>query len=379
MSAVTVDAPFDLTGLWRRLRLPVLVGAFLVGVAVLLGVFGRTEIRQPLDPHDASPAGARALNQLIHDRGVQVQDVTTPAGVAFTSNDTVFVPDPSALGVGELSVLASSAATVVAVEPGDRELVALGVKAAPEGRVHDTVAANCSDLVATTAGTVRFDGTRYRVRAGHGCYGPTGERGLVLSRRAAGSTFVFGSPATFSNDRLADEGDAALALGLLTQRPHLYWVLPQPATHAPADQDDEGLLDLLPDRLLWAVLQLVVAVFVLALWRARRLGPVIAEPLPVIVRAVETVEGRARLLRAARARGTAARSLRDATAARLRDVLALGADAPRVAVVESVSRQTGRPAPEVDRLLYGAEPNDDRALLDLATALADLEAALRRT
>ena len=51
----------------------------------------------------------------------------------------------------------------------------------------------------------------------------------------------------------------------------------------------------------------------LALWQARRLGPVVAERLPVVVRAAETVEGRGRLYRARRARDRAAAALRAAS------------------------------------------------------------------
>ena len=89
----------------------------------------------------------------------------------------------------------------------------------------------------------------------------------------------------------------------------------------------------------------------LALWRARRLGPVVAEPLPVVVRAAETVEGRARLYRRGGARGQAARG-----AARRRPVAGSGralglprrADPP--AVVDGGRRPLRpRPAPRSAR------------------------------
>ena len=73
------------------------------------------------------------------------------------------------------------------------------------------------------------------------------------------------------------------------------------------------LSDLLPPWVGIVVAQLVVAVLVAALWRGRRLGPVVAEPLPVAVRAAETTEGRARLYRRRRARGRAADHLRAAS------------------------------------------------------------------
>ena len=44
-----------------------------------------------------------------------------------------------------------------------------------------------------------------------------------------------------------------------------------------------------------AVAQAAVAFVVVAVWRGRRLGPILSEPLPVTVRAAETVEGHGRL------------------------------------------------------------------------------------
>ncbi len=61
----------------------------------------------------------------------------------------------------------------------------------------------------------------------------------------------------------------------------------------------------------WLVaIQLGVALLLAALWRARRLGPLVTERLPVVVRASETVEGHARLYRSRRARDRVAATLR---------------------------------------------------------------------
>ena len=63
--------------------------------------------------------------------------------------------------------------------------------------------------------------------------------------------------------------------------------------------------------------QLCLVVALVALWKGRRLGPLVAERLPVVVRASETVEGRGRLYRSRRARDRAADALRTATLQRL--------------------------------------------------------------
>ena len=92
-----------------------------------------------------------------------------------------------------------------------------------------------------------------------------------------------------------------------------------------------------------------MAVVVLALWRARRLGRVVEEPLPVVVRAAETVEGRGRLYRAAGARDRAAEALRRGARDRLVPRLGLPAGADREALVGTVAVRTGRTLPRCTR------------------------------
>jgi hypothetical protein len=105
---------------------------------------------------------------------------------------------------------------------------------------------------------------------------------------------------------------------------------------------------------------------------------VVAEPLPVVVRAAEAVEGRSRLYRAARARGTAADALRAGTRDRVVRRLGLSVDTGRAGVVDAVSWRTGRDPAEVDALLYGAAPGEDAALVRLADDLSALEHTLTR-
>jgi hypothetical protein len=115
-----------------------------------------------------------------------------------------------------------------------------------------------------------------------------------------------------------------------------------------------------------------------AVWRARRLGPVVTEPLPVVVRAAEATEGRARLYRRARARDRAADALRGAAVSRLAPRFGLGTAPDPQALAESLARHTGRPPHLVADLLYGPVPDDDAGLVALADALDALEEEVRR-
>ena len=107
----------------------------------------------------------------------------------------------------------------------------------------------------------------------------------------------------------------------------------------------------------------------LVVWRGRRLGRVVAEPLPVVVRAAETVEGRGRLYHAAGARGSAAEALRSGTRDRVSARLGAGRSPAPEVLVDLVASRTSRPATDVHALLYGPPPVDDAALVLLARTL----------
>src|SRR3954454_12507569 len=381
MTAATVDVPLDVRALWRRWRTPAAVVAFLLVAAVVLAVVENAPPSRPLDPSDASHQGGRALAPLVRDRAVEVVAVHGVTDSPIAPQTTVFVPDPSSLTRDDLADIGSQAAAVLVIAPGRRELQSLGVAALPSpGGADGRPRPGCTFRAATVAGAVHYEGRTYAApAAATQCYGNGVESGLFVAGTARHQVVIFGSARTLTNDWLDDDGDAALGLGLLTTLPRLVWVVPRPPAQAAADTAHRGLIDLPPDRVLWTTFQLFIAVVVLALWRGRRIGPVVAEPLPVVVRATETVEGRARLLRAARARGAAATSLRTATLERLRDRLGLAADSAQSAVVEPVARRSGWPAADVDRILYGGQPADDPELLRLTSELDQLDRAVRRS
>ena len=377
MSAAVVEAPLELRAVWHRWRVPIVLVLLAVAVSVALAAVENAPPQRPLDPRDASPVGSRALAELLRQRDVVVTATSSLPG--DVSDATVFVPDPRSLTRPELAQLEDAGTDVVVVAPGGRELAALAVHGRPSGFVPArTVAARCGLPVAATAGSIHFGGLTYAAdEALQSCYPAGGGAGLLADAQVDHFVVVVGATGLWTNEHLDDEGDAALALGLLARNPRVVWWLPRLPTQSPDDRQHKGLLELLPARLLWTLLQVFVVVVAIALWRGRRLGPVVVEPLPVVVPSAEAVRGRARLLRAARARDAAADELRTATIRRLGDVLGLGPDAPPAAIVDAVVVRTSRLGSDVESMLYGAEPDDDAALVALASALSDLESNVK--
>ena len=384
MSAAAEPSAVDLGAWLRRIRGPAIFVAIGIAVVAMLAAAGRAPNSTPLDPRNPAPDGTRALAALLADRGDIVTVADRVLDLSTTPDTTVVLSKPGAITDDALRAVAAGQATIVVVQPDDRVLTALGVGAtfsniAPEG---DTVEPGCTLPSAVVAGGARITGYVYRTnptaRGATTCYFAHGGGSLVVSTRPSGGrTAVLGSAATLTNQHLASEGDAALALGLL-DNPTIQWA-PRSLQTAPAPGSQQGLFNLLPSRVLWATLQLLIAVLVLAIWRARRLGPLVTEPLPVVVRAAETVEGSGRLLHAARARDGAAAALRAATVERLARLLRVAPDAEPAVVTPVVAEHTGQPAATINALLYGDAPSDDAALVQLAGQLSSLESDAHRT
>jgi hypothetical protein len=377
MSVIAAEPPFDLSRLWRGARLPVVLVVIGLALVTILAVIGRAPNSTTLDPRNTAPNGAHALSVLLDDRGITVSVAEELDQLRSARADTIFVTDPAAVSNQALDAIAATKATVLLVSPPPRALSALGVPASSDAVTAATVLApRCALPAATTAGTVRVEGELYAV---HGpatrCYPQGADAALLESTRSNGATtIVLGSGSTLTNAQLAAQGNAALALGLLNT-PLVQWV-PAGLHAGVVPKSQQGLFNLLPVRLLWATLALFIALAVLALWRGRRLGRPVVEPLPVVVRATETVEGWASLLHAARARGAAARSLRTAAVRRLSSTLRLGVDADPTSVAALVAERTATPAGDVTSVLYGGDPPDDAALVRLAQRLPSLEAEL---
>lgn len=315
---------------WTRARGIALALVVLLAGAVAIAVVRSDARHGELDPRSADPGGSRAIAELLADRGVDTRVVTTldEAATAAGPDTTLLVAAPDLLTPGQQTRLhrafADSHGRTVLVASGSAsiERLAPGVTADPATSLDSTLSPDCALPAARRAGTADTGGVRYTTThlGADSCY--PSERLATLLRlpdeKGNGDTIALGAPDILLNDRLDEQGNASLALQLLGSRPHLVWYLPSLSDTSATNTDDErGFLDLLPSGWLWGTLQLFVAAALAALWRARRLGPLVPEKLPVAIRASETAEGRARLYRKTDARDRAADALRSTTRTRL--------------------------------------------------------------
>ncbi len=381
--AATVVGP-GARSLWRRYRVLLGIALAILVVAVAIGVVQARTDRGAFDPRAVDPSGSRALATLLDERGVHVRRVTTvaEAGAGLSARDIVLVAFPGRLPPESLERFADvPAARVLLVAPLQDALDALSDEVDVAGAAPvQTREPDCGEAAALAAGDAELGGQTYRGDLGTTrCYPADDGATLVVGRTTGGSPMVvLGSGDPLTNDRLDERGNAALMLNLLGadgSADEVRWLVPGPGAAAD-DGDDLSLSDIAPSWAGPAAAQLLVAALLAALWRGRRLGPPVTEPLPVVVRAAEAVEGRARLYRRARAHDRAGEALRSGALARLVPRLGLGRQAGGEpspdAVVAAVAARTGQPAADVHAALYGPPPADDAELVRLADTLDSL-------
>ncbi|MER8028626.1 DUF4350 domain-containing protein [Streptomyces bauhiniae] len=392
---MTTSSALTARQLWTRNRGIVLALVLLLAGAVAIAVVRSQTKHGDLDPRSADPHGSRAVAELLADRGVSTRVVTTldAARKAAGPDTTLLVAVPDLLSHRRQTLLAkataSSGGRTVLVAPGDWSVgrLAPGVTASPVTTLKTTLDPDCTLPEARRAGSAETGGIRYRTTAddADACY-PSERRATLLRVPAVsgtGDTVLLGSPGVLLNNRLDKQGNASLALQLLGSRPHLVWYLPSLADVAATDTDGrKGLFDLLPSGWLWGTLQLFVAAVLAAFWRGRRFGPLVPERLPVVIRASETTEGRARLYRKADARDRAAAALRSTARTRvapLAGVPTARAHTPEALLPALSARLPDSGGQALHSLLFGAPPRDDAALIALTDRLDALEREVRRS
>ena len=374
--------------LWSRLRGPGLAILVIIVFGLGYALSRAGEDHGSLDPRSADRHGSRAAAQLLGARGVSVDLVTTTAEAAARTdrNSTLLVTAPDLLTPGQqrrLRQITGQSGRAVLLSPTPASLPILAPQADTAGWSDvQALSPDCGLPAARRPGAADLGGVTYdAVSAGaDACYPSGGHATLLRIPRAdaTGDTVILGAPDILYNDLIDERGNASLALQLLGQHQHLVWYLPSLADASAGGQS--SLWGLIPGGWRWGTLQLAIAAAITALWRARRLGPVVAENLPVAVRAAEATEGRARLYRASNARARAAEALRQATRASLAPLVGVAsaqAGNP-AALVAAVTARVGTAAQhDVPYLLYGAAPADDGALVRLADQLDALERQVR--
>jgi hypothetical protein len=366
----------------RRATAWIAIAALLVGVGVvgaLLAGIGEWTERDVLDPESAGPTGTLALAEILRDHGVEVvvvRDRAAARDALAAGAATLVMPDAPYLSDDALTEIADAASDVVLADPRARTLRLLlpGSTTAGVGP-GSAVAPDCDVAAAERAGDVAPGAIYQPGTDTTACYPTGGGFGLLASGSGDGAVTALDGREVFTNEHLAEDGNAALAIGLLGAHPRLVWYMPGIADTDLVD-DDPTLGELTPPWVSPAIVLLLVAGIAAAIWRGRRFGPLVAERLPVTVRAAETTEGRARLYANARDAVHAADQLRIGALGRLGRLLGLGAGASAQEIADAAAARTGFDRGAVRGILIDDLPATDADLVALGRRLQELETAV---
>lgn len=376
---------------WQQARWPITAVAVFLTVALISSLLTARTSTVPLAPDNPGDAGARALAQILRDQGVRIEYVRTLGAAVAEARDgtTLVVTSTDSLFGVQLDELAQVEADLVLIDPVGYHLeqltggsIGIGTTAGggPQTAQCDDPDAQAAEEIAATGGTLVAGGPDAITcfpGADGGADGDAGGSYAVLDQPGR-RVVVIGDGALMTNAHLTENGNAALLLRTLGHHEVLVWFVPS-YTDTSTAGTGAGLGDLLPPWFGALSLQVLLVLLALALWRGRRLGRVVTEPLPVTVRAAETTLGRGRLYRRARSRGHAGAALRAGTARRAAARVGLPRSAGATDVIDALARATGRPIEQVAGLLYGPPPTDDAGLLQLARQLDELESEVHRT
>ncbi len=373
----------------------VLLIALAVGLALMTGVAAQ---REALDPDSPTPDGTRALVQVLRERGVAVEVTETLAETRAAASDpattTVLVHDPgSFLSDDARGALPDIADSIVLLAPDFTTLDVFAPGVFPAGSPDDDpLTSGCSLPAAERAATVSPGGDAYRFDAGFDAGADAGTGSgtdviacLVSDSDGADDAFslirldgdgasvtVLGATDALTNSGILDEGNAAFALGVLGETETLVW-------YRPGILDSEDAVDpsrYTPAWLTPSIMLLTLSGIAAAVWRGRRFGPLIVENLPVVVRASETMDGRARLYQRGSARLRAIDALRVGAISRLAARCGLPSTASVDDVVEAVAAVVEARVGDIRSLLLDEVPRNDADLARLSDSLSRLEAAV---
>ncbi|WP_345801917.1 DUF4350 domain-containing protein [Microbacterium sp. AZCO] len=356
----------------------VLVG----GVGAVLAGISQWAERSALDPESAGPDGTMALAQILRDHGIAVEvvrDRNAARDALAGSAATLVMPDAPALSDAAVANLAEDAADVVLLAPRARTLRLLLPGSAPAGFGTDAaVAPDCDVSEAQRSGAIVAGAVYSAGDAVSACYPSSDGHALLVLDDRGHRVAAIDARSLFVNEVLADDGNAALAVNLMGRHSRIVWYMPGVGETDLAN-GDPTLGDLTPPWVSPALALLLVAAIAAAVWRGRRFGSLVAERLPVTVRASETTEGRARLYARSRDTVHAADQLRIGALGRLGRVLGLGPAASAAEIADAAADRLAWDRRAVRGILIDDLPATDAQLVALRDRLRHLEEAVTQT
>ncbi|GAB19294.1 hypothetical protein GOEFS_080_00060 [Gordonia effusa NBRC 100432] len=370
-------------------------GGLAVAINAAANKVGSNANSEPLDPNNPGNSGAQALARVIASHGVDVEVVRNQRQFSGAdrpgANTTVVVAGADPLTpytAGKLRERIGGAARLVLLNPHSTTLTSLNLPATDWGSssFSPSVRADCeafgisaSDVMTTSTRAYTITAPSapstacFKVRSGSSQ--PDASNVLVLQSASSLPEVVIASGEQFTNDKVTRLDNAGVAVRMLGGHDRLLWYVPSDKDVAPSEPTG-------PSDIPRAIGPLIALSFVALLaamfWRGRRFGKLVVEPLPAVVKAIETTEARGRLYHQAGDIPRAASRLRNHTIVRITKTLGLPARTELDTVIDTAATASGSDQAQLKALLSGPLPNTEEQLLQFANALSRIEEEVHR-
>jgi hypothetical protein len=350
------------------------------------GTQGNTD---DLDPANPGFSGAQGLARTLSSHGVTVIVVRSQSELLDETIDratTVAITGTNRLSRRTAQVAlahAASAASLVLLDPDPEVTRGMGLPVDSHRADLSAVAAGCQGTQVGEDFLLAQAQRAYRPTPGGAtattCFPDKTDGGgamvsLPASEPGRPPVTLLGDDTLIANGAILESDNAAIALRLFGHTDRLVWYIPSLADISAADITSRSIA---PSWFQPGLALVTSAVVLMCIWRGRRLGRLVTEPLPVVVRAVETTESRGRMYRRSRDRTRALSVLQLATRRRLSSYLGISASSTVSSVAAASAAVSGRNYQDVLRLLDSPAAPDDSSLLELAHALQTLEKEVR--
>lgn len=349
----------------RNNRFWILLALAVILVVILVGGAGGSG--PPFDPRSVEPDGAKGIVEVLEELGVDVeisQSVPRPSDAgALVLVDRLLQDDRAAVDrwVEAGGVLVVADPTSPFVPPTQQNFA---------GALD---AGDCPLAALTNAERIEIERGAFFDPEGAGwCFG-TGDRAhIVASPKGEGVVVAVGGQQLFTNAALDEADGAVVAVNLLVPtrdgNPGVTFVGP-----SVVPLEDAGAL--IAPRVINAIMMGLAAFLIYALHRARRLGRVVAEPLPVHIHSSELILQAGVLSERSDDPSGSAAVIRNDFVGRAAASLSLRSDDDVAAMSAAIHRATGQPEEDIAAAL--TRPVRDAAdLVDVAGQIARLDHAL---
>ena len=335
----------------------------------------------PLDPTSTQPLGTKALRLVLERLGGDVRILDDLPGADV---DTLLVLDDNfdEAGAQHVRTFVRNGGVALVVDIGG----ALGedLRQGPPatvGMLETSLPRRC-ELPAVAAAeevAVGAAATLFVPPGATGCFtrDEEGETAWLLAQPLGQGHLVHtGGPGFLTNSLLGEADNAYVAAALLVPEPGTTVGILSPAYSADAPVEDASLIDLIPERLQLAALQLFGAFLLLVLWRGRRLGKPVAEVQEVRLPGSELVIAVGHLLQRTGSAQRAAQLLRGDLRRELAQRLGVPEHMAAEGLADAAAARSGLAAPDVLAAVDGPPPASDSELVALAHDIERIRRAL---